>query len=275
MKKEYKYHYVYRITNIVEQKYYYGSRSCNCNPTDDIGKKYFSRFTEKWFQQDQKENPKKYRYKVVKIFETCREDATELEVLLHKRFDVKNHKKFYNKANQTSKKFDTTGMELTFSDEHKYKISLSQSTNNSFKGKTHTKEVRYKIKESRLGTKQSIETRNKISNAMKGKKKTKSHCLKLSKSMLGKSISDDVKTKMSKTHKAIYNPSNHNWSKHIKIFDKYGNQQFESKGTFRKICIENNLPMGALEKSYKNDGAPIFNYNRKCDYTRVKKQGYE
>ncbi len=29
--------------------------------------------------------------------------------MLHKKFDVKNHPKFTNKANQTSSKFDTTG----------------------------------------------------------------------------------------------------------------------------------------------------------------------
>lgn len=37
-----KYHYVYRITNKVENKHYYGSRSSNVPPIEDIGKKYFS-----------------------------------------------------------------------------------------------------------------------------------------------------------------------------------------------------------------------------------------
>lgn len=37
-----RYHYVYRITNLVEQKHYYGSRTSNISPFDDLGKKYFS-----------------------------------------------------------------------------------------------------------------------------------------------------------------------------------------------------------------------------------------
>ena len=37
-----KFHYVYRITNIVENKHYYGSRTSKINPYDDLGKKYFS-----------------------------------------------------------------------------------------------------------------------------------------------------------------------------------------------------------------------------------------
>ena len=34
----------------------------------------------------------------------------KFDVKLHKKFDVKLHEKFYNKANQTSTKFDTTGL---------------------------------------------------------------------------------------------------------------------------------------------------------------------
>jgi signal recognition particle GTPase len=47
-------------------------------------------------------------YKVIKEFST-RKEANEFEIFLHNKFDVKNHPKFINKANQTSSKFDTTG----------------------------------------------------------------------------------------------------------------------------------------------------------------------
>jgi len=105
----YKYHYVYRITNITTHMYYYGDRSCNCHPSEDIGIKYFSSFGNKLFKQDQLNNPQDYNYKVIKIFETCRKDAKQLEADLHSYFDVKNHIKFINRANQTSSGFDTTG----------------------------------------------------------------------------------------------------------------------------------------------------------------------
>jgi len=103
--RNYKYHYVYRITNIITNMHYYGDRSCNCHPSEDIGIKYYSSFTNRLFKQDQKENPQDYKYKIIKIFETCREDAKQLEVDLHKKFDVKNHPKFINRANQTSSHF--------------------------------------------------------------------------------------------------------------------------------------------------------------------------
>lgn len=103
-----KYHYVYRITNLVTNMHYYGDRSCNCLPVDDLGIKYFSSFSESWFKKDQLKNPQNYKYKIIKIFETCREDAKKLEVKLHARFDVRNHDRFINKANQTTSGFMNT-----------------------------------------------------------------------------------------------------------------------------------------------------------------------
>lgn len=111
--KTHKYHYVYRITNTQTKKYYYGSRSTNLEPTIELGNKYFSNFSEKWFQHDQKENPQNYKYKIIKIFQTSRDDAILLESKLHFKFDVKNHSRFYNKSNQTPKGFDTTGWVAT------------------------------------------------------------------------------------------------------------------------------------------------------------------
>ena len=51
------YHYLYRITNLVENKYYYGIRtSRNTLPQDDLGVKYFSSSTDKTFISNQKEH---------------------------------------------------------------------------------------------------------------------------------------------------------------------------------------------------------------------------
>ncbi len=117
MKTTKKYHYVYRITNTVTGYHYYGSRSCGHQPSEDIGNKYFSSSTNKFFIQDQKNNPQDYKYKIVRIFEICRKDATQLEILLHKKFDVKNHPKFINRANQTSAGF-TVNIETSERSQH-------------------------------------------------------------------------------------------------------------------------------------------------------------
>lgn len=106
-----RYHYVYRITNLVENKHYYGSRSSKLHPFIDLGTKYFgtpSSEKNRWIKKDQKDNPSHYKYKILRCFET-RQEATGLEVFIHKKFDVKLHKKFYNESNQTSTGFDTTG----------------------------------------------------------------------------------------------------------------------------------------------------------------------
>lgn len=120
-----KYHYVYRITNLITGYHYYGSRSCNSLPKDDIGRKYFSSSSNKFFIEDQLNNPNDYKYKIIKIFETNRFDATNLEILLHKKFNVRNHEKFINRANQTSAKFIISNKNFKIRSKYeKYIISL-------------------------------------------------------------------------------------------------------------------------------------------------------
>ncbi len=79
------YHYVYRITNTVEKKHYYGKRSSKIEPKLDLGKKYFSSSNDKEFKIDQKLNPQNYRYKVVAHFNTAL-DAIIRESELHSMF---------------------------------------------------------------------------------------------------------------------------------------------------------------------------------------------
>ena len=101
------YHYVYRITNLVEKKHYYGKRSSKCDPKEDLGKTYFSSSRDKIFQTDQKNNPQNYRYKIVRIFKNI-ESALYLEIKLHEKFQVGRNKSFYNIVTQKHSKFDST-----------------------------------------------------------------------------------------------------------------------------------------------------------------------
>lgn len=110
-----KYHYVYRITNIQENKHYYGSRTSKINPFDDLGKTYFSSASSpqnSWIKQDQKNNSHHYKYKIIKTYAN-RKSAINLECKLHIKFDVSNSKSFYNVSRQTGTKFDTTGKIVT------------------------------------------------------------------------------------------------------------------------------------------------------------------
>ena len=155
-----KYHYIYRIINITKvalRIYYYGVRSTNLRPENDLGNKYFSTSTNKEFIKDQKENPHNYKYKIIRVFKT-RKEATELEVKLHEKFNVKLHEKFYNKANQTSTGFEITGTVKKYrplTEDHKNKIRVSLKNNKHLLGKPLTEDHK-----------------NKIGNAQKGKKKS-------------------------------------------------------------------------------------------------------
>lgn len=104
-----RYHYVYRITNLAENKHYYGCRTSSIDPYLDLGTKYFSSAkTNKWIIEDQKKNRQNYKYKILSCHRT-RKLALQEEIKLHNRFNVKQNSKFYNVSNQTSNGFDTTG----------------------------------------------------------------------------------------------------------------------------------------------------------------------
>ena len=62
------FHYVYRITNLVEGKHYYGVKTSTKSPELVMGKSYFGSPTSeknKWIIQDQKDNPTNYKYKIL------------------------------------------------------------------------------------------------------------------------------------------------------------------------------------------------------------------
>lgn len=153
------YNYVYRITNMKSSKHYYGVRSSKVEPKLDLGIKYFSSSSDKKFIKEQKENKSIFKYKIIKIYKT-REEATNLEIKLHDKFDVAKNEMFYNKSKQTSCKFDTSGTKL--SKEHIEKI----------KNYKLTEEQKMKHKLALIGRKHSEETKLKMSNSAIGKKKS-------------------------------------------------------------------------------------------------------
>ena len=157
-----KYHYTYRITNIKEGMHYYGVHSCNCLPAKEIGITYFSS-SKKEFVKHQKENPQDYKYKVIKQFNT-RSEANYHEEILHAKFNVKDHKMFYNKHNACGK-FDGTGMTTVLDkDGNKHYISNKDprflsgelvsafcGENNGSYGRIKPDEERKRISESLMG----------------------------------------------------------------------------------------------------------------------------
>lgn len=101
-----KLYYVYRITNRLLGKHYYGCRSIPSNvlPVNDLGVKYFSSSRDREFIKDQKQNREAYKYIILYVTYDKRK-ALNLEVRLHKRFNVGSNPLFYNNAMQTSTGF--------------------------------------------------------------------------------------------------------------------------------------------------------------------------
>ena len=150
------YHYVYRITNLVEKKHYYGKRSSKVDPKLDLGIKYFSSSKDENFIIDQKTSPQNYRYKIVQTFCTASE-AVQREILLHEEFNVGSSLNFYNRRNQSAIGFDQTG--LSPSEKTRMKISLGG------KGLKRSDETKSRMSIAFRGRIISKETKAKMSTA--------------------------------------------------------------------------------------------------------------
>jgi len=237
-----KYHYTYRITHIEHKKYYYGTRTSTINPKEDIGIKYFSSSSNKEFIKDQKEHPQNYKYKVLKVFST-REEAMELEIKLHNKFDVGVNEHFYNRAKQTSTGFD-------------------------FSGAKHSIETKTQIRLKLVNKKRPFDVCKKIS---KGRNKIQSNGKTVAENSASKIATNRIKNGTVNIQKGIKN----NNAKTIHIFNKQHELMFECKGNFNETCKSNNLLMSALTRSYQKEtiliSSKITKFNEKFDgwYAKV------
>ena len=175
------YHYVYRITNVLNNNHYYGSRTSATEPKNDIGIKYFSSSRDTEFMKDQQRNQQDYKYKVVRMFDN-RKDALAFEIKLHNKFNVGVNESFYNKVKQTSIGWDTTGVKRSAES----KLKQSRTTKGSkrsdewarkiseaLKGKTHGESFREKCRQNNLGEK----------NPNYGKEHTDEHKMKIAETL--------------------------------------------------------------------------------------------
>lgn len=106
-----KFHYVYLITELSTNKKYIGSRSCDNEPTLDIGHKYYSSSKNKTFIKNQRENKSNYTYTILSTYKT-RDEAVAEEIRLHNLYEVNHNAAFYNRSKQTSTGFDVSGKML-------------------------------------------------------------------------------------------------------------------------------------------------------------------
>ena len=115
----------------------------------------------------------------------------------------------------------------------------------------------------RSGVKASEETRKILSDMKKGENNY----------MFGKTPSEESRRKKSESMKGKYSGEKHPLAKIIHIYDNEDNIRFVCKGSFEETCEANGLPFGVLQKSYKNDGNPIYMSTSKIAVSRLKNNG--
>lgn len=185
-------HYVYRVTSLLENKHYYGLRSCNISPDSDLGIHYFTSSSDKSFKNDFKLNPQNYKCVIVKIFEK-RKDAANYEILLHEKFNVDINEKFYNKVKAKQCGRDMKGFKHTkYSKAKMSKARIGKEPWNKGKTNCYNKETLKKMSNARIGK----EPCNKGKKGMW--KPTEANLINLSKAMKGRVLSQEHKDKLKK-----------------------------------------------------------------------------
>lgn len=252
-----KYHYVYRITNKILNKHYYGVRTCKINPKDDIGFKYFSSSLDKEFIKDQKENPHTYKYKVVKVFES-RDEANKHEQLLHDKFNVSVNELFYNRHNSGSE-YTTYGKVtcLDLRDNKTKSVIKSEFYKHNYyvsvhKNKLVSNVTRDKLAKKKINTVVAIDTRKgeKVSISKKEFDNNEYYI------GVTKGVKPSKKTlkKLSNATKGANNPR----AKKINIYNDKDELMYECNGNFKEVCNIEDLPYQPLMKSYKNNSSKIY-----------------
>ena len=98
-KKDGRYHYVYRVTNLYDDTHYYGSRTSIKPPLEDFWE-YGTSSSQIGRKKHIKTCPEEYRLKIIKILDN-EADKILWESYLHGHFGVKSNSKFWNRCNQT------------------------------------------------------------------------------------------------------------------------------------------------------------------------------
>jgi len=241
---KYKFHYVYRITNKVLNKHYYGVHSCNNLELEGIGVEYFSSSTDMEFIKDQKENLQNYKYKIVKQFKT-RQEANEYEELLHNKFDVANNNSFYNKHNSNSKfnpldkvscidLRDNTTRQIERDEFYKY---------NYYVGVNYGRDMSYRNKsEYYYGENHHY---------------------------YGRVYTEEEKEYLRIICREKSSGSNNPRALIIYIYNVFGELMFTCHGNFEEVCRENGLPYSALRKT----NGRLYQNLSKGDITRLVNNG--
>ena len=270
-------YYVYRITDIKSNTYYYGSR---IKQHEDILEDFWSYCTSSCKKKDIMANTDNYTVKIVRIFDNS-VDMYMYESFLHNYFNVKENNLFWNKTNQQPWGFDRTNSINTI--EHRMKISISQkgipkpnsgkhlfNLDGTLKKNIYDKMVSSQRKNpSMLGKTQSTHQKEIASKTHKGKIISERQ-IKLTLE------SEGYRNKKSPSEglKEYYRNNKSHTQKSYKIYNDKREEIFHiTNKSLRNFCKDNNLPYTAFYKSFIEKGSPV--YNTPKAFTRSKIKGWD
>jgi len=219
--EEYMYHYIYKTTNTINGKFYYGKHSTNNVDDGYLGSGKALKTAIKKYRRD-------VFVREVLAYCDSEEDAYELEELVVTQEEVDKDMCYnitlggqggeytppakiqcpvcggwYSPSNAKQWHFDNCGKKIKkkpLSDSTKKKIG------DAHRGRKHSDEFKEKISKSKLGTKISDETKRKMSKAHKGIPKpplSEEHKRKLRIAHKGKTLSESAKKKVSDALKGV------------------------------------------------------------------------
>ena len=289
-----KYHYVYRITNKENNKHYYGVRSSKIEPKLDLGIKYFSSSTDKEFINEQKTNKDKFKYKIIKTFDT-RKEAELIEVKLHTKFEVQNNDNFYNKAKSTLMGFSVEGRKQTREHIEKRIKGYAGKTFEEIYGvdraieikeilsRPKSEEHKKKLSLAKTGVKLTPEHAQAVTNAIKLRYLDENYKEKFTKTMTEVNKSEEKRKLASKSLKELWS-SNEDFKNKMKnrkshfdtiIVIKPNGEMFEYNG-LNKLAKEFNFNTTMIRDSIKNDKiCEITKYNKNPIEKTINTVGYK
>ena len=145
------YYYIYLLVNRNNGMMYIGKRQTKVRPIEDV-----------LYMGSSKYVPKNEYDKIILAEFNSSEELAKEEIRLHSIHNVAVNPNFYNRAKQTSTKFDTTGLRFKLTDEQKAKLSAAVKG----KPKTLTDKQRSENAE-RLSKYRIPEIRKKAANSLK------------------------------------------------------------------------------------------------------------
>lgn len=260
-------HYVYRIKDLTNNTYYYGSRTTN---VEDVYTDLLQYGSSSKMKNYILENIKDFEFKIIKIFNNSI-DKMIFESFLHQRFNVKSSVVFWNEANQTPFGFDRTGIPHTQEVISKMKINNKGEDNPNFGRKMSMESI---IKRTKTWSKVFYLADGSISSIGKESAKKYKVLLDQKKIVNGESktlrqeISDKVKSIMHSPNKD-HNMTNHQANMIKMTQTRTTNILMENGDVSNSFII--GAKKGAITKIDKNKKFNLYHITKgliKSDITR-------